>query len=441
AGHLGERRGEARRAAVLERLDEPALDELDRGLDQLLPHEGVADLHRRALLSGAFPQLLTREDARAADSVAAGRGAEEEDEAPRPARPCARDALAREEADAHRVHEAVLRVDGIEDRLAAHGRDADAVAVVADPGDGAAEREARLAEAEAVEERDRPRTHRDDVAKDPADTGRGALERLDGGRVVVALDLEGHRLTVTEVDHARVLARSLEDALATRGQPPEQERRVLVAAVLRPEEREDGELEAVRRASEELLDPGRLGVRQPEGAVQRLRGDLGRQGSESIRVEGRVRGARCGLRASTPACVEGGASRRSSRSSRAPRRRRRARARSGTRVRRAHRGRAAGRSRRGAAAAARRTATWRSARAGGRGTACRGAIPCRPGLRRRAGRPTSGGRRTRARCDETPPARAASSPARRAPAELGATPPPRARPGPTPGPPRRSRSR
>ena len=34
---------------------------------------------------------------------------------------------------------------------------------------------ARLAEAEPVEECDRPRTHGDDVAEDPADAGRGAL--------------------------------------------------------------------------------------------------------------------------------------------------------------------------------------------------------------------------------------------------------------------------
>src|SRR5205823_7791340 len=120
--------------------------------------------------------------------------------------------------------------------------------VVADPRDGAVEGEAGLAEAQAVEERDRPRTHGDDVAEDSADAGRRALEGLDRRGVVVALDLERDRLAVAEVDHARVLARPLEDALAARGQPPQEERGVLVAAVLRPEEREDGELEVVRLA-------------------------------------------------------------------------------------------------------------------------------------------------------------------------------------------------
>ena len=66
--------------------------------------------------------------------------------------------------------------------LAADVRDADAVAVVADAGDRALEVPVGRAEAQAVEERDRPGAHRDDVAEDPADAGRGALERLDGRR-------------------------------------------------------------------------------------------------------------------------------------------------------------------------------------------------------------------------------------------------------------------
>jgi hypothetical protein len=45
---------------------------------------------------------------------------------------------------------------------------------------------------------------------------------------------------------------------------------VLVAAVLRPEEREDGELEVVRLALEERADPVELPVREAEGAVERL---------------------------------------------------------------------------------------------------------------------------------------------------------------------------
>ena len=183
-------------------------------------------------------------------------------------------ALGREEADAHRVDEAVVRVRRVEDRLAADGRHADAVPVVADSGHGALERAVGLAEAEPVEQRDGPRAHRDDVAQDPADPGRGALERLDRGRVVVALDLEGDRLAVAEVD-ARPRSRRAPGGRAATvvGKPLQEQRRVLVAAVLRPEEREDGELEVVRLALEQLLDTVELPVGEAEGAVERLFGD------------------------------------------------------------------------------------------------------------------------------------------------------------------------
>jgi hypothetical protein len=91
--------------------------------------------------------------------------------------------------------------------------------------------------------------------------------------VVVALDLERDRLPVAEVDDARVLARPLEDARGLRREAPQEERRVLVAAVLRPEEREDGKLEVVRLALEQLLDTVEFPVGQSEGAVERLFGD------------------------------------------------------------------------------------------------------------------------------------------------------------------------
>jgi hypothetical protein len=151
---------------------------------------------------------------------------------------------------------------------------------VSDALDCALELEARLAEAKAVEQRHRACAHRDDVAQDPADACRRSLERLDRGGVVVALDLEGDRLAVTEIDHARVLAGTLEDALACGGQTLQEKRGVLVAAMLRPEQREDRELEAIRVAAEQLADTLQLPVGQPEGPVERLFRDR-RQSLES----------------------------------------------------------------------------------------------------------------------------------------------------------------
>ena len=138
-----------------------------------------------------------------------------------------------------------------------------------DPADSAREVPVGLGEAEAVEERHGARAHRDDVAQDPADTGGGALERLDRGGVVVALHLERDGEPVAEVEHAGVLARPLEHAPSRRGQSLQEERGVLVPAVLGPEEREDRELEVVRVAPEQRADSLELPVGQTECAMER----------------------------------------------------------------------------------------------------------------------------------------------------------------------------
>ena len=88
---------------------------------------------------------------------------------------------------------------------------------MADPGHRTLEVPVGAAEAQAVEQRDRPRAHCDDVAKDPADAGRGPLERLDGGGVVVRLGLERDGDPAAEIDHARVLARALQHPFARVG--------------------------------------------------------------------------------------------------------------------------------------------------------------------------------------------------------------------------------
>jgi hypothetical protein len=58
------------------------------------------------------------------------------------------------------------------------------------------------------------------------------LERLDGGRMVVAFDLERDRKTLAEIEHARVLARPLQHPLPFAREPPQKKGGVLVAAVL-----------------------------------------------------------------------------------------------------------------------------------------------------------------------------------------------------------------
>ena len=173
----------------------------------------------------------------------------------------------------------------VEHRLAADGRHADRVPVRADPGDRAIEPRIALGEAKPVEQRDRASTHRDDVAQDPADTRRGSLERLDRGGMVVALDLEADRLALAEVDHARVLTWALEDTFTRRGQSLQEERRMLVPAVLGPEQREDGQLEVVRLALEQLDDARELSVGETERSVD----GLFRDGSQVSHCNGEAR--------------------------------------------------------------------------------------------------------------------------------------------------------
>src|SRR5207248_4126697 len=125
-------RREARGAAVLQRLDEAALDELDARLDQLLAGERIADLHSRSLVQIILTELLRREHGCAADTVAPGSCAIKDDQVAGGTRPRTCHALSRQDPDAHRVDETVVGVRLVEVRLAADGCDADRVALMAD---------------------------------------------------------------------------------------------------------------------------------------------------------------------------------------------------------------------------------------------------------------------------------------------------------------------
>src|SRR5262249_15907601 len=104
------------------------------------------------------------------------------------------------------------------------------------------------AESERIHIGDGPGAHGEHVAHDAADAGRRALIRLDVGGMVVALHLEHGRLAIAEIDHARVLARTLDDLRAFGRQLLEPDFGRLVGAVLRPHHREDAELGKPRLA-------------------------------------------------------------------------------------------------------------------------------------------------------------------------------------------------
>ena len=174
---------------------------------------------RRPLRRVLLAERRGREDGGPADAVAARGAAVQDDEVAGAVRRGVGEHPVLEQADGHHVDQRVALVGGVEHELAAHRGHADAVAVAADAAHDAVDEVARprvrrIAEAQRVEHRDRARAHREDVAQDPADAGRGALVRLHRGRVVVALDLERDRQAVADRDHARLLADAGDDVLA-----------------------------------------------------------------------------------------------------------------------------------------------------------------------------------------------------------------------------------
>ena len=74
---------------------------------------------------------------------------------------------------------------------------------------------------------------------------------------------------------------------------------MLVPAVLRPEQREDGKLEVVRFPVEKLADPVELEVRQTERAVEGLFRDLAQGTIVSGKADGPGRVGRRGWAAAT----------------------------------------------------------------------------------------------------------------------------------------------
>ena len=244
------------RAEVLHGDDARIAGKLEAGLHEALLEKWIADLDRGAARRAARIEHHRRE-ARAVDPVATGVGANEQHEVAGSARLRADHPALLDDADAHRVDEAVRPVRLVEIQLAADSRNADAVAVTTDARDDAVEKMALMrlverAEAKRIEQRDRSRAHREDVAQDAADARRRALVRLDRARMVVRLDLEDARKPVADVDSARVLARTLQHARPRGGQRPEQRLARLVAAVLAPQRADDAELEAIRLAPERL---------------------------------------------------------------------------------------------------------------------------------------------------------------------------------------------
>ena len=284
-GHLDGRGSEARRPHVLNSDDRVGRHQLQARFDQQLFGERIADLHRRALLVAVLVEVGARHG-RAVDPVAAGLGSDIDDRIADAGRGRIEDLVGAGDADRHRIDQDVAVIGGVEIDLAADRGHADAIAVAADPCDHARHQMPRLgmvrpSEPQRIQVGDGPRAHGEDVAQDSSDPCRGALIGFDVGRVVVALHLEDCRVAVADVDDAGILARAANHPRRFGWQLLEMQARALVAAVLRPHDGEDAELDEVRLAAHRVQDALVF-----VGAEAVVGNDLGRDHGGSLTAAG-----------------------------------------------------------------------------------------------------------------------------------------------------------
>ena len=98
--------------------------------------------------------------------------------------------------------------------------------------------------------------HRKNVTDDTADASRGALERLDGARMIVALDLERDCPAVANIHHAGIFFAGFDQNVWTAsGKFFQLFSRIFVRAVFTPHDRKNSELGEIRLATEDFFDP------------------------------------------------------------------------------------------------------------------------------------------------------------------------------------------
>ena len=101
------------------------------------------------------------------------------------------------------------------------------------------------AEEEGIHDREWASPHREDVAQDAPDTRGGTLVGLNGRGVVVTLNANRHRNTVTGINYSGVFTGSDQDAVPFGGQTTQVYARRLIGAVLTPHNAVEGQFEGV----------------------------------------------------------------------------------------------------------------------------------------------------------------------------------------------------
>ena len=209
-GHLGTTAGQPRSPHVL-RCDHIAAGEgLQTGFDQSLLQEGITHLNGRTIIQGIGTELSAGK-AGAPHTVPAGGAAHVNDGIADALGTGFDDVLGLHQPEGHGIHQGVTGVGGVKGHLTPHGGHPDAIAVMGDAGHHSLNqahigRILQGTETQRVQQGDGPGPHREDVAQDSPHTRGRPLKRFNGGRVVVALDLEGESMALAQVHHTSIFA-------------------------------------------------------------------------------------------------------------------------------------------------------------------------------------------------------------------------------------------
>ena len=163
------------------------------------------------------------------------------------------------DAHGHRIDEDIAVIGGVEIGFAANCRYTHAIAIAADPGDYALHQMLHLgmigpSKPQRIGIRHRTSAHGEDIAQYAANTRCCALIGLNVGWVVVALHLEDRGLIVANVDNASILARTTNDPRGLGRQFLQMEARGFVAAMFRPHDREDAQLNHIGFTAQRFQD-------------------------------------------------------------------------------------------------------------------------------------------------------------------------------------------
>src|SRR5207302_9714848 len=213
-GQLAGRARQTGRTQVLDGGDTLQLVELQARFAEQLLEKWVADLYGGTALCRPLVHFH-RGKGRPVNPITPSVGTNEEHDVTGVVGPGAAQPLVTNQANTHGVDDRVVGVALVEIHLATDRWTAEAVAVATDTGDNAMKEVTGASgiertETQRVEDGDRPCSHREDVAQDPADSGGRPLVGFDGGGMIVRLDLEDDGQPIADIDGAGILAGSLE---------------------------------------------------------------------------------------------------------------------------------------------------------------------------------------------------------------------------------------